>query len=190
MLLCRRPPVFSSDALGLASLSMIVAGLLFGVALPARSAFDSEPRLRAELAAASTRYDDVTARNRRLAEAIRAQEAALQALLDARPTETGEFLEYVSTRCLAHGFQLQQVAPQGETTQGEQRSWEAEVRAAGPFGRFPKLLAEIEAWSPFVQVRSLSINGPTQGIGTDCQLTWTVRVNSLVPRPPGAKPGS
>jgi hypothetical protein len=187
VVLCRRPLLFSSDALGAAGVVGVLGAVLLGVALPLQHAFATRPALREDATRAQERCERVTARNRVLAENIRTLEGSLAELSLARHSETGEFLEFVSVACAEEGFRLQQLTPQGVVVQGDHRSWDAQVRSSGPFARFPRLLARIEAWSPFVHVRDLVVTGPPEGVSNSCEFNWTVRVNDLVAEPTPAE---
>ena len=179
MLLCRRPLLFATDALGVAGVAAVIAAVAMGVVLPVRRAAQARPMLCDDIAQAQSGYEVVTSRNRVLADTIRTLESAMEELSVARHSDTGEFLAFVSTACAEEGFRLQQVTPQGVETQADHRSWDAQMRASGPFATFPRLLARIEAWSPFVHVRDLDVAGPPEGGPAECQFVWTVRVNYL-----------
>src|SRR5262245_59029628 len=181
MVLCRRPLLFVSDAIGAAGIGVIMGGVVLGVLLPLQLAVQARPAIAADLVDANARYDTATARNHALADTIRSLEGGLAELSGRHHSETGEFVEFLSAACAEAGFRLQQVTPQGLVTHAGHRSWDAQMSATGPFAAFPHLLAEIEGWSPFVQVSNLSVTGPAQSGSAECVFSWTVRVNSVNP---------
>jgi hypothetical protein len=186
MLLCRRPLLFTSDLLGAAGIALICGAVGMGVIGPWQAALASRPSLTQNIAEADIRYGQSTQRNQALAAIIRQHERAVAELAGRRRTDPGDFLEFVSDRCARHGIRLLQMTPQNVAASEAQRAWDAQWRAAGPFPAFPRLLSDMEEWSPFVEVRELSVTGPPAGADADCQFSWTVRVSApaATPREP------
>lgn len=137
------------------------------------------PRLRDDLGAARRQRAELVACNRAADQTLLTAEQSLQQQADQPLADAGTFLARMSRQCTQSGITLWQVEPLVATRDAEFRSWEVQVRGRGIFPRFAELLHHIQSWSPYVQVHSIDVAGPTDASTCECELAWTVRVNYL-----------
>ncbi len=194
MVVCRKPLILGTDLVGLVCAAALGAAVVLGVIQPVQRDYRDLPRVRTAIAAANESAQGAYARNQATDRALQNLAASLREEADLPLADMGTFLEHMSERCRRHSVRLQQVDPQPVSAAGGFKSWAVQVRAQGTFPDFQRLLADIESWSPFVQVSELTIQRLAQSPGSDCDLAWTVRVNYLprpatdAPRPPESQP--
>ncbi len=176
MTLCRKPLIFVTDVAGVAALGLIVACLVFGVVLPVKSALAGRPQVRKAIADLGDAHEAAVRHNRLLAEQVRTLSTTVDGLRAAPATGAGAFIEFLASSCREFGFELSALRPRPEETRDGYRYFDTELGVSGLFSSFPPLLRRIEAWSPFVQIRDLTIRGPVAPDLKDCQISWTVRV--------------
>ena len=179
MVLCRKPLILGIDLAGAAVVAALVASTLALLVVPLQRARDTLPRLRDDLAAARRQRAELVAHNHAADQMLLTAEQSLQQQADQPLADTGTFLTRMSRQCAQNGIVLRQVEPLVAARDAEFRSWEVQVRGRGIFPRFAELLHHIQSWSPYVQVHSIQVVGPTDASTNECELAWTVRVNYL-----------
>lgn len=162
-------------AIGCVCVLALAAGTWWGVIEPLQQRSVELPKLRKSLDRASERCAELIRYNQELSarlvtgsRAVRAEEA--RGLLG----ET-ELASIIAGKCADAKVALHAIEPAVPTDKSDVAQREMLVRGRGRFPAFHQVLAALESESAYLQVLSVSIEGPTPPLETDCKLTWVVR---------------
>lgn len=179
MLICRRPLIVGVDLAGAAAVLATIALVGLLVIRPYQQARAALPRLRQELETTQRHAAGLANANQRLTAELANRQQELKDLAAQPLADVGTFLARVARLCDSNHVDLVQIEPQEADNSQGYRSWDVQVVARGAFPDFQRLVASIEATSPFVQMRTAMVIGPRDFDAQHCELGWTVRVNYL-----------
>lgn len=179
MVLCRRPLILTTDLVWAGSIAGLVVFVVLVIVIPAQRDMQALPGLLSRLTTVQERFKHLSASNPIAVRLIQEHEDKLRERADQPLADIGNLLACLSEECRRNGIRLLEIQPLMRNTSGTHQSWDVHLRAEGAFPDFQKLLHRLEAISPYIQIENLSVHGPSATGTNACNLSWTVRMNSL-----------
>ncbi len=138
------------------------------------------PELRAQVTEITNSHEQLTLVLRDLEQRIRAVEGKLKSQREDQPLSDSDLTSLVSRFSALEGLTILSIAPGAGAAED---GLDLRVETAGPFADCTRAISRLEAASPYLEIRALSINGPAKPGEHQCQCNWTIRMKQLADAP-------
>lgn len=180
MVICRKPLILVTDVVAALLVAGVAAAAIVLVIVPHLEDSERLPGLHRRITEAHLLKDKLVAHNAETLTAVEGLERRLQEQNGAALADVSTFLEEMAELCHRSSVTLEQFQPQPITHGAAFDTLEVRITARGKFPDFHRVLAEIEARSPYAMIRDVTITAPEPTQPDECRLSWMVRVNYLL----------
>ncbi len=191
MIVCRKPcTLYDVDVIGLVVLLAIVLAACVGVILPAGAKASQHRELSAKIVSASAAADQTGERLRKVNREMKLLQSGVAGHMDSapKPGALTPFLQRVASLAARCGLEIMQMLPQPVQQADGYRACVVSFSGRGRSRGFARLIHELSWDNPYFSLQSFSIKSSRHTTGSECELSWTLRLYMLEDEPQRLSP--